>query len=80
MALSEAEGLLRMLQLTSRQPWHPAIRPCFEKVPGASGCSSSVEKALKAWLLHLGEEELPLTHDLRRLLRLLAARGALASE
>jgi hypothetical protein len=40
----------------------------------------AVEKALKAWLLHLGEDEPPLTHDLRRLLRLLAARGAVASE
>ena len=40
----------------------------------------AVEKALKAWLLHLGEDELPLTHDLRRLIRLLAARGAVASE
>jgi len=39
-----------------------------------------VEKTLKAWLLHLGEDEPPLTHDLRRLLRLLAARGAEASE
>jgi len=39
-----------------------------------------VEKALKAWLLHLGEDEPPLTHDLRRLLRLLTARGAVASE
>jgi len=39
-----------------------------------------VEKALKAWLLHLGADAPPLTHDLRRLLRLLAARGAVASE
>jgi len=34
----------------------------------------------KAWLLHLGEDEPPLTHDLRRLLRLLTARGAVASD
>jgi hypothetical protein len=40
----------------------------------------AVEKALKAWLLLLGEDEPPLTHDLRRLLRLLAARDAVASE
>lgn len=39
-----------------------------------------MEKALKAWLLYVGEDEPPLTHDLRRLLRLLAARGAVASE
>ncbi len=39
-----------------------------------------MEKALKALLLQLGEDEPPLTHDLRRLLRLLAARGAVASE
>jgi hypothetical protein len=31
-------------------------------------------------LLLLGEEEPPLTHDLRRLLRLLASQGALAGE
>ena len=36
----------------------------------------AVEKALKAWLLHLGDDDPPLTHDLRRLLRLLAGRGA----
>ena len=39
-----------------------------------------MEKALQAWLLHLGADAPPLTHDLRRLLRLLAARGAVASE
>ncbi len=39
-----------------------------------------MEKALKAWLLHLGEDEPPLTHDLRRLLPLLAARGAVSSD
>ena len=32
-----------------------------------------VEKALKAWLLHLQGDDPPLSHDLRRLLRLLAA-------
>ena len=36
MDLSEAEGLLRMLQLISSQRWHRAIRPWFEKALGAS--------------------------------------------
>jgi HEPN domain-containing protein len=34
----------------------------------------AVEKALKAWLLHL-DVDAPVTHDLRRLLLLLAAAG-----
>jgi hypothetical protein len=48
----------------------------FRKGAWGFWLQQAVEKALKAWLLHLGDDDPPLTHDLRRLLRLLAARGA----
>ena len=61
--------------------WPPAPQLAHQQgVEKLGQMQQAVEKALKAWLLHLGEDEPPLTHDLRRLLRLLAARGAVASE
>lgn len=39
----------------------------------------AVEKALKAWLLHL-DVDAPLTHDLRRLLLLLAVESAATAD
>ena len=53
--------------------------PSFERGRGDSGCNKPLKK-LKAWLLLLSEDELPLTHDLRRLLRLLATHGAAINE
>ncbi len=70
MALSEAEGLLRIAIAdleTAEASSDPAI---FREGAWGFWLQQSVEKALKAWLVHLGEIP-PLTHDLNRLLRLL---------
>ena len=72
MALSEAQGLLRIAAAdleTAIASTNPVV---FREGAWGFWLQQAVEKALKAWLLHLDEEEPPLTHDLRRLLRLLA--------
>jgi HEPN domain-containing protein len=70
MALSEAEGLLR-IEIADLETAEASSDPAIFR-EGAWGfwLQQSVEKALKAWLVHLGEIP-PLTHDLNRLLRLL---------
>ena len=80
MALSEAEGLLRIAAAALETAVAPSDPSVFREGAWGFWLQQAVEKALKAWLIHLGEDELPLTHDLRRLLRLLAARDAVASE
>jgi len=70
MVLSEAEGLLRIAIAdleTAVASSDPAV---FREGAWGFWLQQSVEKALKAWLVHLGEIP-PLTHDLNRLLRLL---------
>lgn len=70
MVLSEADGLLRI----AIADWETAIASSDPAIfrEGAWGfwLQQSVEKALKAWLVHLGETPPP-SHDLNRLLRLL---------
>ena len=80
MALSEAEGLLRIAAADLGTAVASSDPSVFREGAWGFWLQQAVEKALKAWLLHLGEDEPPLTHDLRRLLRLLTARGAVASE
>ena len=73
MVLSEAEGLLRIAIAdleTAMASSDPAV---FREGAWGFWLQQSVEKALKAWLVHLGEIP-PLTHDLNRLLRLLERR------
>jgi HEPN domain-containing protein len=70
MVLSEAEGLLRIASAdleTAVASSDPAV---FREGAWGFWLQQSVEKALKAWLIHLGEIP-PLTHDLNRLLRML---------
>ena len=80
MALSEAEGLLRIAAADLETAVASSDPSVFREGAWGFWLQQAVEKALKAWLLQLAEDEPPLTHDLRRLLRLLAARGAVASE
>ena len=80
MALSEAEGLLRIAAADLETAVASSDPTVFREGAWGFWLQQAVEKALKAWLLHLGEEEPPLTHDLRRLLRLLAVQGAVASD
>lgn len=75
MVLSEAEGLLRIAAAdldTAIASTDPTV---FREGAWGFWLQQAVEKALKAWLLHISDEEPPLTHDLRRLLRLLTAHG-----
>ena len=70
MVLSEADGLLRIAIAdldTAIASSDPAV---FREGAWGFWLQQSVEKALKAWLVHLGEIPPP-THDLNRLLRLL---------
>lgn len=70
MVLSEAEGLLRIAIAdleTAVASSDPAV---FREGAWGFWLQQSVEKALKASLVHLGEIP-PLTHDLNRLLRML---------
>jgi HEPN domain-containing protein len=70
MVLSEADGLLRIAIAdldTAIAPSDPAV---FREGAWGFWLQQSVEKALKAWLVQLGEMPPP-THDLNRLLRLL---------
>jgi hypothetical protein len=70
MVLSEAEGLLRIAIAdleTAVASSNPAI---FREGAWGFWLQQSVEKALKAWLVHLGTIPPP-THDLNRLLRML---------
>lgn len=80
MALSETEGLLRIAAADLETAVASSDPTVFREGAWGFWLQQAVEKALKAWLLHLGEEEPPLTHDLRRLLRLLAVQGAVASD
>ncbi|MCP9793359.1 HEPN domain-containing protein [Vulcanococcus limneticus Candia 3F8] len=76
MALSEAEGLLRIAAADLETAIASSNPLVFREGAWGFWLQQAVEKALKAWLLHLHEDEPPLTHDLRRLLRLLAVHGA----
>jgi HEPN domain-containing protein len=74
MVLSEPEGLLKIALAdleTAEASSDPAV---FREGAWGFWLQQAVEKALKAWLLHL-DVDAPLTHDLRRLLLLLAAAG-----
>jgi len=70
MVLTEAEGLL-MLAAADLETAEASSDPLIFR-EGAWGfwMQQAIEKALKAWLVLLGETP-PLTHDLNRLLRLL---------
>jgi HEPN domain-containing protein len=74
MVLSEPEGL-RQIAIADLETAEASSNPAVFR-EGAWGfwLQQAVEKALKAWLLHL-DVDAPLTHDLRRLLLLLAAAG-----
>ena len=76
MALSEAEGLLRIAAADLQTAVASTDPTVFREGAWGFWLQQAVEKALKAWLLHLGDDDPPQTHDLRRLLRLLAGRGA----
>jgi HEPN domain-containing protein len=70
MVLSEADGLLRIAIAdleTAIASSDPAV---FREGAWGFWLQQSVEKPLKAWLVHLGAMPPP-THDLNRLLRLL---------
>lgn len=74
MALSEPEGLLKIATAdleTAEASSDPAV---FREGAWGFWLQQAVEKVLKAWLLHL-DVDAPLTHDLRRLLLLLATAG-----
>jgi HEPN domain-containing protein len=75
MALSEAEGLLRIAAADLEAAVASSDPTVFREGAWGFWLQQAVEKALKAWLLHLEDEDPPLTHDLRRLFRLLAAGG-----
>lgn len=78
MALSEAEGLLRIAAAdleTAIASSDPAV---FREGAWGFWLQQAVEKALKAWLLCLDADGPPLTHDLRRLLQLVGAHDAVA--
>ena len=80
MTLSEAEGLLRIAAAdleTAVASTNPTV---FREGAWGFWLQQAVEKALKAWLLHLHGDDPPLSHDLRRLLRLLAAVDPEASD
>lgn len=74
MALTEAEGLL-MLAAADLETAEASSDPLIFR-EGAWGfwMQQAIEKALKAWLVLLGETP-PLSHDLNRLLRLLELHG-----
>ena len=80
MALSDTEGLLRIAAADLETAVASSDPTVFRAGAWGFWLQQAVEKALKAWLLHLGEEEPPLTHDLRRLPRLLAVQGAVAGD
>ncbi len=69
MAPSEAEGLLRIAAADLQTPVASTDPTVFREGAWGFWLQQAVEKALKAWLLHLGDDDPPLTHDLRRLLR-----------
>ncbi len=71
MALSEAEGLLRIAAVDLESAQASSDPVVFREGAWGFWLQQAVEKALKAWLLHLGSDP-PLTHDLRRLLLPLA--------
>ena len=79
MALSEAEGLLRIAAADLETAIASSDPSVFREGAWGFWLQQAVEKALKAWLIQLGEEDPPLTHDLRRLLRLLDGRGGQAA-
>ncbi|MCT0206491.1 HEPN domain-containing protein [Synechococcus sp. CS-1332] len=74
MVLSEAEGLLRIAAVDLESAQASSDPSVFREGAWGFWLQQAVEKALKAWLLHLGSDP-PLTHDLRRLLLLLEAEG-----
>ena len=73
MALSEAEGLLRIAAADLETAVASTDPTTFREAAWGFWLQQAVEKALKAWLLHVQGDDPPLSHDLRRLLRLLAA-------
>jgi hypothetical protein len=78
MVLSEAEGLLLLAAMdleTAEASSDPLV---FREGAWGFWMQQSVEKALKAWLVLLGETP-PLTHDLNRLLLLLEVHGVNSS-
>jgi len=75
MVLSEAEGLLRIAMVDLETAIASSHPNAFREGAWGFWLQQAVEKALKAWLLALDHDP-PLTHDLRRLLRLLANQGA----
>lgn len=79
MALSEAEGLLRIAAVDLESAQASSDPTVFREGAWGFWLQQAVEKALKAWLLHLGSDP-PLTHDLRRLLLLLAAEGVATAD
>lgn len=78
MVLSEAEGLLLLAAMdleTAEASSDPLV---FREGAWGFWMQQSIEKALKAWLVLLGETP-PLTHDLNRLLLLLEVHGVNSS-
>lgn len=74
MVLSEPEGLLKIATADLETAGASSDPALFREGAWGFWLQQAVEKALKAWLLHL-DVDAPLTHDLRRLLLLLAAAG-----
>ena len=70
MVLSEADGLLRIAIADLETAIASSDSAVFREGAWGFWLQQSVEKALKAWLVHLGAMPPP-THDLNRLLRLL---------
>jgi HEPN domain-containing protein len=62
MALSEAEGLLRIAAADLQTAVASTDPTVFREGAWGFWLQQAVEKALKAWLLHLGDDDPPLTH------------------
>lgn len=74
MVLSESEALLRIATADLETAEASSDPEVFREAAWGFWLQQAVEKAFKAWLLLLGGDP-PLTHDLRRLMLLLAAEA-----
>jgi HEPN domain-containing protein len=74
MALSEAEGLLRIASADLETALASTDPTVFREAAWGFWLQQAIEKSFKAWLVHLGDTP-PQKHDLLRLLRMLELHG-----
>lgn len=79
MATSEFATMLRSAQADLRAVEHMPDAFAFDEQVFGFHAQQACEKALKAWLLHLGCKP-PFVHDLRTLMQLLEDRGVVLDE